>query len=36
MIRPYLRDLMNDHKTSMKTDKAINNDSQFENGKFSF
>ena len=29
MIRPYLRDLMNDHKTPMKTDKAINNDSQF-------
>ena len=29
MIRPYLRDLMNDHKTPMKTDKEINNDSQF-------
>ena len=30
MIRPYLRDLINDHKAPMKlTDKAINNKSQF-------
>ena len=30
MIRPYLRDLINDHKAPVKlTDKAINNKSQF-------
>ena len=28
MIRPYLRDLINNHKTPMKTDKVINNESQ--------
>ena len=29
MIRPYLRDLINDQKSPMKTDKVINNESQF-------
>ena len=28
MIRPYLRDLKNHHKTSMKSDKVIHNESQ--------
>ena len=29
MIRTCLRDLINDHKTPMKTDKVFNNKSQF-------
>ena len=29
MIRPYLRDLIDDHKILMKTDKVINSESQF-------
>ena len=29
MVRPYLRDLINDQKSPMKTDKIINNESQF-------
>ena len=29
MIRPYLRDLINDQRSPMKTDKIINNESQF-------
>ena len=29
MIRPYLKDLINDHKASMNTDTVINNKSQF-------
>ena len=29
MIRKCLRDLINDHKTPMKTDKVFNNKSQF-------
>ena len=29
MIRPYLRDLINDHKSPMRTDEVINNESQF-------
>ena len=33
MIRPYLRDLINDHKTPMRTDEVINNESQFAEWK---
>ena len=33
MIRPYLRDLINDHKSPMRTDKVINNESQFAEWK---
>ena len=34
MIRPYLRDLINDHKTPMRTDEVTNNESQFAEWKF--
>ena len=33
MIRPYLRDLINDHKTPIRTDEVINNESQFAEWK---
>ena len=33
MIRPYLRDFINDHKAPLKTYKVINNESQFEEWK---
>ena len=33
MIRPYLRDLINEHKTPVKADKVINNDTKFGESK---
>ena len=36
MIRPYLRDLINDHKTPVKTVKVINDERQSGEWKIQF